>query len=96
VHFLHNHPSPPFGYRLLEVRGIAEARRLPGITGYRRVMPPNVVVERDVMTRPMDALAGEAAGHEEMLRVLAQARRALTFVFEIDGRPVEIRGDELP
>ncbi|MEU8264348.1 hypothetical protein AB0C02_27470 [Micromonospora sp. NPDC048999] len=96
VHFLHNHPSPPFGYRLREVRGVAEARRVPGITGYRRVVPPNATMDADVMTRPMDALAGEAAGHEHMGQVLTHARRCLTFVFEVGGELIEIPGDALP
>ncbi|WP_018353337.1 ATP-grasp domain-containing protein [Longispora albida] len=93
VYFQYNHPAPAGGGTLLAVRGIPQVRKVPGVTGYRRLIQPGTRFGPSVMSRFLDHLEGDAPAHADMLATIAAASAELTFVF--DAPLGEVTGTEL-
>nr|WP_042181332.1 ATP-grasp domain-containing protein [Kibdelosporangium sp. MJ126-NF4] len=94
VFFQHNAQAPAGAVEFVGVRGAAEVRRLPGISGYRPYVRPGHRLGRGEMTYPLDLLSGDAVGHDEMVDIISAALKRLEFEFlDESGRPFHARMD---
>jgi biotin carboxylase len=80
---------------LRSVTGIGDVTRMPGITGYRRYVLPGGTIHDGVGTQRLDLISGQATDHAEMLELVEQARKALTFTFDTPKGRWEVTGQEL-
>ncbi|MBV1850610.1 ATP-grasp domain-containing protein [Catellatospora tritici] len=93
VHFHYQGQSPTRRCRLVGVNGLAQVRRVAGVTGYRRMIPLGTELADSVMTRPVGVVYGTAADHAGMLAVLDRALAELTYRYDIDGTIIDVPGD---
>lgn len=95
VFFSFGNLAPRVRGTLRSVRGIGDVTRMPGITSYRRYVLPGGAIHDGVGTQRLDLVSGAAADHAEMLDLVEQVRKALTFTFDTPKGSLVATGQEL-
>lgn len=95
VHFQYHTPAPFRPARMVAMHGAAEARRLPGVTGYRVFVRAGEQLDGAVRIREMDFAWGACDDYDDMHRTLAALRRTLSYDFEFDGVVRRVHAAEL-
>ncbi len=87
VFFQYHNAPPPAATRLESIDGMADVRRVPGVTSYTSYVRPPAQLPGGVVTTWFDALCGDADDHAGMLAVLDEALQRMSFSFTgPDGR----------
>lgn len=79
VYYQYQNLGPASGGTLVGVTGLAAVRCLPGVTGYRTLVPRGQPVPPGVSTTELDLLTGHADDHDAMLDGIDKALAELTF-----------------
>lgn len=88
---------PPDAARLTDIRGSAEATRVPAIGRHRLLTPPGSDLPLGVATCDVDVLTGHARSHDEMISALREAMELLSYELETaNGDVVVLSGGDLP
>jgi len=89
-------PAPTRPCRLEEVRGLADVRRIPGISVVRPVLRAGDEIGGGVGTSTLALIGGLAPDHAAMLDMIDRATRSLTWTFSgPDGRRRSMTGSDL-
>lgn len=94
VHFQYHMPAPFRPARVVAMHGAAEARRLPGVTGYRVFVQAGEHLDGAVRIREMDFAWGVCDDYDAMHRTLAALRRTLSYDLEFDGAVHRVRAGD--
>ncbi|MFD5141912.1 acetyl-CoA carboxylase biotin carboxylase subunit family protein [Streptomyces sp. NPDC058401] len=87
VYFQFSTPAPREPCRLDRPRGVAELRRIPGITGYLPLVRRGTELPGGVSTSFLDIVGGHAADHTGMVATVEEVKKTLAYEFSTtDGR----------
>jgi biotin carboxylase len=84
VYYQYQNLGPADGGTFIRVDGAAAVRAVPGVTGYRALVPRGAPVPRGVSTTELDLLTGHADNHDAMLTSIDKALAELTFTIADD------------
>lgn len=95
VYFLHHNLAPTRHCTLVGVFGADRARSVPGIDGYRMLMPLGAPLDRGVMTQELDTLWGKAGDHDALWATFDAALEELSFDFRFPDGASRLSAHEL-
>ncbi|BCJ44126.1 carboxylase [Actinoplanes ianthinogenes] len=95
VYFQHLTLTPSYPCTVAEIRGVADAARVPGIRQFRPYVRAGEALPGGVHTGELDLLAGDAPDHAAMSRTLADALRRVTYVLDTEEGRREVPAAQL-
>lgn len=87
VYFQLFHPAPRRPGKLVDIDGVDEIRRVPGVTLYRPYAKAGALLPGGVQTQELDIVMGEAADVAELATIAKEVESTLRYHFAFAAEP---------